>query len=374
MRKWLLGVLLLIVGMPAVAAEAQDAQSKLTLQRLFASPDLSGSAPRGMQLSPDGKWLTVLRNRDAERDRYDLWAMDTTTGTWRMLVNSKKVGTGAELSEAEKMQRERARTGGIRGILTYDWSPDSQSILVPLDGELYLATLDGKAKKLPAGDGAKLNPAISPRGGYASFVQDQNLVVMDRSTGSSTRATQDGAGTVHWGEAEFVAQEEMARSTGYWWSPDDQHIAVERFDEAPVGVVTRAAIGADGTKVYDQRYPAAGTPNVVVALYVMKPDGSGAVKVDLGGDPDIYLARVNWTPDGRTLFVQRENRAQTVLDLLAADPATGKSHVVFTERAAEKSWINLSYALRPMKDGSLLWWSERDGHGHLYRFKAGKWT
>src|SRR3546814_17971977 len=66
-------------------------------------------------------------------------------------------------------------------------------------------------------------------------------------------------------------------------------------------IVSRAAIGAAGTKVYDQRYPAAGTPNALVDLYVMKPDGSGKVKVDMGADPDIYLARVHWSAAGDTL-------------------------------------------------------------------------
>src|SRR5690606_3003371 len=99
-------------------------------------------------------------------------------------------------------------------------------------------------------------------------------------------------------------------STGYWWSPDDTRIAVQRFDESQVGVVSRAAIGAEGTRVYDQRYPKAGTDNALVDLYVMNPDGSGRVKVDLGQETDIYLARVNWTPDGKTLLVQRQNRAQ----------------------------------------------------------------
>ncbi|MCZ3230193.1 DPP IV N-terminal domain-containing protein, partial [Acinetobacter baumannii] len=91
------------------------------------------------------------------------------------------------------------------------------------------------------------------------------------------------------------------------------------FDEAPVRVFTRASIGAAGTKTYEQRYPAAGTPNVLVDLYVMRPDGSGQVKVDLGSDPDIYLARVDWTPDGKTLLVQRESRDQKTLDMLAVD-------------------------------------------------------
>lgn len=372
MRKWLLGLALL--GAPLMADSAAAQIRDLPLERIFASPDLNGLQPRQMKLSPDGKFLTLLRNRDDEKERFDLWAMDTTTGQWRMLVDSKKFGTGAELSEAEKMQRERARIGGTKGIVAYSWSADSKTILVPLEGELYRASLDGAVEKLPAGAGAKLNAAISPAGRYASYVQDQNLVVMDLATRTAKRVTDDGAGTVHWGEAEFVAQEEMGRTRGFWWSPDDRYVAVERFDEAPVGVVTRAAIGAESTTIYQQRYPKAGTPNALVDLYVMDPSGGGKVKVDLGSDTDIYLARVDWAKDGKTLFVQRENREQTVLDVLKVDPATGKSSVLFSEKSAPKSWLNLSNALTPMPDGSLIWWSERDGHGHLYRWKAGKWV
>jgi dipeptidyl-peptidase-4 len=374
MRKWLLGLALVALGAPLMAGEAAAQGKDLTLERLYASPDLAGTTPRKLTLSPDGKFVTVLRNRTDEKERFDLWAMDTRTGQWRMLVDSKKLGTGAELSEAEKMQRERARIGGTKGIVSYDWSADSQSILVPLEGELYLARLDGQATKLAAAPGPKLNAVISPSGRFASYVQDQNLVVMDLANGTPKRVTEDGAGTVHWGEAEFVAQEEMDRSTGYWWARDDSRVAVERFDEAPVGVVTRAAIGAEGTNIYQQRYPKAGSPNALVDLYVMRPDGSAKVKVDLGAETDIYLARVDWSRDGKTLYVQRQNRDQTVLDVLAVDPATGKSEVLFSERSGAKSWVNLSNALTPLDDGSLIWWSERDGHGHLYRFAKGKWT
>jgi dipeptidyl-peptidase-4 len=364
----------MVAGTMAVEAQEAAQAPKLTLDRVFASPDLAGATPRALKLSPDGKYVTLLRNRTDERQRFDLWAMDTATGEWRMLVDSKKVGTGAELSEAEKMQRERARIGDQRGIVAYDWAPDSKAILVPLDGDLYLATLDGEVRRLTATEGSELNPAISPRGAYASFVRDQNLVVVDLAAGKEIKATTEGAGTVHFGEAEFVAQEEMARTRGYWWSPDDRRIAVQRFDEAPVGIVSRVAIGAEGTRIFDQRYPKAGTANVVVDLYVMNPDGTGRVKVDLGSETDIYLARVNWTPDGKTLLVQRQNRAQTVLDMLAVDPATGKSRVLFSEKSGPRSWVNLSDAYRALNDGSLIWWSERDGHGHLYRLAGGKWT
>src|SRR4051812_46507922 len=224
MWKWVAGLALL--GCVPVSAEAQDARP-LTLERVFASPDLAGSTPRAMKLSPDGKWLTLLRNRPEQKDRFDLWAMDTSTGEWRMFVDSLKVGTGAKLSEAEMMQMERARIGGTKGITAYDWSPDSKSILVPLEGELYLATLAGQVTRLATRAGPKLNAAISPKGGYASYLSEQNLVVTPMAGSAAVEATQDGGGTVHWGEAEFVAQEEMARSEGYWWAPDDSRVAVE---------------------------------------------------------------------------------------------------------------------------------------------------
>ena len=386
MRKWVLGLALASVGasiaigsgasaMSADGPTGQEAeQGKLTLQRVFGSPDLSGSQPRGLRLSPDGTLLTSLRPRADERERLDLWARDTRTGEERMLVDSKKVGSGAELSEAEKMQRERARIGGSKGIVAYDWAPDGKSILVPLDGDLYLAGLDGQVRRLTNTPGGELNPIVSPKGGYVSFVRDQNLWAMPLGGGEARALTKDGGGTVHFGEAEFVAQEEMHRFTGYWWSPDERYIAVERFDDAPVKVAVRAAIGAAGTKVYEQRYPAAGTPNALVDLYVMKADGSGRVKVDLGTNPDIYLARVDWTPDGSAMLVQRESRDQKTLDMLRVDPKTGKSTVLFTERSGDRSWLNLSDAYRPMKDGSLIWRSERDGYGHLYRFANGQWT
>ncbi len=359
---------LLLASTSALAAPAQQ----LTLERVFASPDLAGPQPRALALSPDGALVTLLKPRADEKERLDLWAIDSRTGKERMLVDSKKTGSGAELSEAEKMQRERDRSvAGSTGITSYDWSPDGKSLLVPVDGDLYLATLDGKVTRLTDTPEGELNGVVSPKGGFVSFVREGNLFVKPM-TGAERKLTDGASDTVSWGVAEFVAQEEMDRRTGYWWSPDDRHIAVARVDESPVGIVTRTAIGGEGTKVYQQRYPAAGTPNALVDLYVVKADGTGQVKVDLGTESDIYLARVNWSQDGRTLYVQRESRDQKRLDLLAVDPATGASRVLLTETA--KSWINLSSSFHPLADGSFLWWSERSGHGHLYHVRGESWT
>ena len=354
--------------MSAERDDTQDGAAELSFERVFASPSLDGSSPRKAKLSPDGRYLTLLRNREDDRDRYDLWAYDRENEDWSMLVDSEKLGSGRELSEDEKMQRERARVGNLKGIIDYQWTSDGAGILVPLDGDLYLADLTGDARRLTDTEESELNPALSETGKYVSFVRERQLWVGEVGAAANPVTPKEGD-AIRWGEAEFVAQEEMSRLTGYWWSPDDSRIAVQRTDESPVGIVTRAAIGATGTKVFDQRYPVAGSDNAIVELFVMNPDGSGRVQVDLGADRDIYIARVDWAPDGSALYVQRQNRAQTVMDMLRVDPVTGESAAVFTENAArEDYWINLSdnYKFLKGSDPRLLWWSEVDGFGHLY--------
>ena len=356
------------------AAPQPGAPAKLTIERVFDSPSLNGPVPRLPKLSRDGRYLALLRNRPTDLQRYDLWVFDRQTGKWSMLIDSEKLGTGQAMSEAEKMQRERKGIVNLKGIVTYDWSADGKTILVPLDDRLYLVGTDGSVRQVKgAGSGETLNPVLSETGKYLSFLRDNRLWA-GPVDGAIKPLTPAEGKLIHWGEAEFVAQEEMDRYTGYWWSPKDTRIAVERFDEAPVDVLTRAAIGAAGTTTFEQRYPAAGKANVNVALYVISPTGTNKVRVDLGPDRDIYLTRVDWAPDGKTLYVQRENRAQTELDMLTVDPATGRSRLLFSEKAAPGHWINLTDNYKFLDDGSLIWWSERDGFGHLYRFADGRWS
>jgi dipeptidyl-peptidase-4 len=362
MRK----LLFLALALVAVPASGEH----LTIDRVFQSPALSGPIPRELKLSPDGRFVTILRNRAEDKDRYDLWAIETATGQARMLVDSQKIGTGAELSEEEKMRRERARIAGTKGITEYGWAPDSRSILVPIDGDLYVAGLDGNVRRLTATPATEIDAQVSETGRYFSFVRDQNLIVVDSATGKEQPLTTDGGGTLSWGVAEFIAQEELGRFTGTWWSPDDRYVAVARVDESQVAVVKRAAIGAEGTSIVEQRYPRAGARNAIVDLYVMKPDGS-RVKADLGPDSDIYLARVVWMKDGKSLLVERLSRDQKRLDVLKVDPDTGRSALLFSETSP--TWINLTDNLKPLKDGSLIWSSERSGFSHLYRWKDGRW-
>ncbi|RMF16318.1 MAG: S9 family peptidase, partial [Alphaproteobacteria bacterium] len=302
----------------------------------------------------------------------DLWEYDLESGATRLLVDSRALLGGAreQLSEEEKARRERQRISA-RGIVDYFWSPDGRALLFPLNGDLFLLPLGGELRRLTTTKEAETDPKFSPDGRYVSFVRSRNLFVIDLATGRERALTSDGGGVIGNGVAEFVAQEEMDRDTGYWWSPDSRRIAFARIDESPVRLVNRYEVSADGSvTTVPQRYPFAGTANVKVQLGVIDLGSSRTGWIDLGGDSDIYLARVRWLPDSKHLSFQIESRDQKTLDLRIA-AVTGKKPGVPKTVIREQShtWINLSHDLRFLKKGhEILWSSERSGYRHLYLF------
>ncbi|WP_369935860.1 S9 family peptidase [Xanthomonas tesorieronis] len=357
--------LALMLATPLVPAHAE----KLTLEAITGSKPLSGPTLMKPQVAPDGSRVTFLRGKDSDRNQLDLWEYDIASGQTRLLVDSKVVLPGTEtLSDEEKARRERQRISAYAGIVDYQWAPDAQALLFPLGGELYLYDLrktgSAAVRKLTDGEGFATDPKISPKGGYVSFVRARNLWVIDLASGQQHQLTRDGSDTIGNGVAEFVADEEMDRHTGYWWAPDDSAIAFARIDESGVPVQKRPEVYADHTEVIEQRYPQAGQPNVRIQLGTIAPRaGAQPQWIDLGRNPDIYLARVDWR-DAQRLTFQRQSRDQKKLELIETTLAGGKQRVLVTETS--KTWVPLNHDLRFLKDGRFIWGSERSGYEHLY--------
>jgi dipeptidyl-peptidase-4 len=362
MRLALFALMTVATALPAHA-------EKLTLEAITGSAPLSGPTLTKPQIAPDGTRVTFLRGKDSDRNRLDLWEYDVASGQTRLLVDSSVVLPGEEvLSDEEKARRERQRIAALSGIVDYQWSPDGKALLFPLGGELYVYDLaktgTAAVRKLTQGGGFATDPKLSPKGGYVSFIRDRNLWVIALADGKEVQLTRDGSDTIGNGVAEFVADEEMDRHTGYWWAPDDSAIAFARIDETPVPVQKRYEVYPDRTEVIEQRYPAAGDHNVLVQLGVVAPKSGATPRwVDLGKEPDIYLARVDWRDPQRLTF-QRQSRDQQKLELIETTLATGAQRTLVTETS--KTWVPLHNDLRFLKDGRFLWSSERSGFEHLY--------
>ncbi len=352
-------------------------QKPLTIERLYASPSLSGRTPLGVKYSPDGQRVTFLKARADEADRYDLWQFDVATGEQSMLVDSKLLEPEeVELSEAEKALRERKRIAGRKGIVSYDWGT-ADTILVPLGGDLHLVTLgeDGPdARQLTDTDAYEYDAKVSPGGKYVSFVRDGAVYAIDLASGEESRLTPlaEPENAISYGVAEFVAQEEMSRYTGYWWSPGSRYLAYTKVDESTVDIIPRFDIRAEDVAVIEQRYPRAGRPNAIVDLFVRDMEIGESVEIDWRRDDwgpatDQYLARVNWGI-GPELFVQLINRDQTSRNISTHRSEfdwdrTAMHMLAFSER--QSNWINLSSSFYTTELAGVLTTIEETGFSHV---------
>jgi dipeptidyl-peptidase-4 len=350
-------------------ASDKDDMATLEIARLYAAPDLDGPSPRGVKISPDSSRVTFLRGKDTDPLQMDLWEYNLADREMRLLVDSTSLVAGDEaLSEEEQARRERLRIVGQRGIVSYQFAPGGNRLLFPLSGDLFLYDLESReTRRLTNTETGETDPKFSATGRYVSFIRDQDLYAIDLDSFEELRLTHDGGGLIRNGMAEFIAQEEMDRYTGYWWAPDDSAVAFIRVDETPVQVAERFEIHAEDFKVYEQRYPATGTPNVLVKLGVVAPDGTDLRWMSIGEETDIYLPRVDWFPGSQFLAVQRQSRDQRTLELLKIHTRSGEARVLLTETS--DTWINLHNELGFLESQPrFVWSSERSGHAHLYLY------
>lgn len=340
--------------------------ARLTPERLYASPSLAGAPPRAVRFSPDGKRVTFLKPRADDLSRFDLWQFDVATGAQSMLVDSAAVDpSDAELSEEEKALRERQRIAGVRGIANYAWGT-ADTILVPAGGDIFLVTLTAAGpvtRRLTETEGFEYDAKVSPLGNHVSFIRDGALYTIELATGEERRISPEARpdDAVSFGVAEFVAQEEMDRYTGYWWSRDERYIAFTEVDESEVDIIPRFDIAADTVTVINQRYPRAGRPNAKVALHVADL-ASGRTDRIMSVGPDDYLARVNWAHG--SLWFQTVNREQTEIRFNRTDGLPWRIWSPFSEE--QRNWVNLSNDFLALPDGGILTTHELDGYRHIY--------
>jgi dipeptidyl-peptidase-4 len=335
------------------------------LEQYTATLRFTLGTPQAIQVVPGGRAVLFLRSGPRSLVR-DLYQLDPRAGDERLLASAAQLLGGGEerLSAEEKARRERARLAA-RGIASYALPDDGARVLVPLSGRLFVIERStGAVRELPAAGGYPLDPRFSPDGARVACVREGDLYVVDVATGSQRRLTTGATPALTHGLAEFVAQEEMDRHEGYWWSPDGQALAYEEADTSRVEVFHIADPMHPERQADAWPYPRPGRDNAVVRLGVVPATGGATAWVAWDRTRYPYLAAVRWQRGGPlTLLVQ--NREQTEEQLLAADPATGATRTLLVE--SDAAWLNLQPTVpRWLEDGSgLLWISERTGEPRL---------
>ncbi len=327
-----------------------------TFPRQYARTQrLSLGEPRNFTVSADGSRVIFIRSHSGSDAVNTLWSLDTATGIERELLDPRTLNTDlSELTAAERRQRERAREGAS-GVTSYACNQDVTSAVTVLGGSIVLIDLLSGVATLPAIDPGVFDVRLSPDGTTISYLRGTSLCVSSLA-GNERVITSDPNDAISWGNAEFIAAEEMGRFRGYWWSPDSQSIAACRVDVSPIDVWYIADPAHPELPATEHRYPAAGTPNAVVSLHIISVATTTATAVELSGTWE-YLNTVSWNSAG--LIAQTQTRDQKKVDIHSIDPGTGQATIISSD--IDDVWIELVPGVPALqRDGTLVTCSDRD--------------
>ncbi|MFH8669976.1 prolyl oligopeptidase family serine peptidase [Streptomyces anulatus] len=295
-------------------------------------------APRAFTVSPDETRVIFLRSMSGTDRTTRLWVLDPATGQERVAADPEVLlgGSAEKLSAQERARRERTREGSS-GIVSYAVDAAAELAAFALSGKVYVAELRaGTARALPV-PGPVIDPRPSPDGRHVAYVAKGALRVVGAG-GEGDRALAEPENShVTYGLAEFIAAEELHRYRGFWWSPESDRLLVARADDSPVQRWYIADPAHPERKPAEIAYPAAGTPNAEVRLFVMDLEGARREVVwDRAAFP--YLAQVHWSSAGAPLLLvqARDQRSQ---QYLAVDTETGATRIVHVDE--DPVWLDL---------------------------------
>ncbi|WP_326699648.1 prolyl oligopeptidase family serine peptidase [Streptomyces sp. NBC_01754] len=295
-------------------------------------------APRSFTVSPDGTRVIFLRSASGTDRTNRLMVLDTSTGEERVAADPGALlgGSAEKLSPQERARRERTREGSA-GIVGYAVDGAVELAAFALSGTVYVAELRaGTARALPV-PGPVIDPRPSPDGGHVAYVSRGALRVVSTDGEGDRVLAEPEDEHITYGLAEFVAAEEMGRHRGYWWSPESDRLLVARADDSAVRRWWIADPSNPGSSPAEVGYPAAGTPNAEVRLFLTDLDGTRTEVVwDRTRFP--YLARVHWSSAGAPLLLVQARDQLSQLHL-AVDTETGATRTVHVDE--DPQWLEL---------------------------------
>jgi dipeptidyl-peptidase-4 len=350
------------MSLVCAALRAEDDPSLQYFRDVAETRNFTLGRPVSPKLTPDGEHVIFLRAQ-SRNPTLRLYEFTIADGSERELLSPEQLLAGGEerLSPEEKARRERQRQS-LRGFTAFQLSKDGARLLVSLSGKLYVVNrADLTFTELPGQNW--IDPRFSPDGRAIAAARDRELYLIDLASNRERPLTTGANATLSHGVSEFVAQEEMNRDEGFWWSPDSATLLYQETDESEVETRYIANALHPEEKPAAFGYPKAGSPNARVRLGLIAASGGETTWVQWDAARYPYVARVSWSNPRAPLTILVQNREQTEQALLAVDARTGATTELLKE--SDAAWLNLdSESETPLwtKDGSrFLWTTEHRG-------------
>jgi dipeptidyl-peptidase 4 len=274
---------------------------------------------------------------------------------------------------------------------TFDFADGRRAIRFSVGENRWICRFAANRCEERAAPTTKAGDLISPDGRWAAFLVGNDIAVRSLGDQVERRLSSDGVdhygyGTLAGSAAGLVGSELKTQTSPRppmaLWSPDSRKLLTYRLDERKVrelNLLDSAPPGGVRPVLHSYRYAMPGDTDEPTAQLVIFDVASGR-RVDLNQEPlPVVLAgpieddRVWWSHDGKTVYFIPREEGQQRARLFAADAMTGAARLLLEERG--KTYVEIGgsafdRAVRILSDGRIIWYSERDGWGHLYLYDA----
>ena len=353
--KYLLISLFLVFG--TMLASAQE-KKNFDLEDLYMRPTFYAKSVRGMNSMKDGKTYASFEKGQLNIYNYKTGKLEKTLfGITDLVLEGEDLPIGLQDYVLSDNEDKMLCATEMESIYRHSYH-----------ATYYIYDFTTKTLQPLSENGKQRLATFSPDATKVAFMRDNNLFIKDLKTGEEKQFTNDGLyNHIINGAPDWVYEEEFSFSQGFYWSPDSKKIAFMKFDESKVREFQMEEFEGLYPDWYSFKYPKAGEDNSIVEIYVYDLESGKTVKMDTGKETDIYLPRIAWTKDANVLAIQRLNRHQNHLEILAADATTGKSRVFYDE--TNDYYIDITDDWHFLEDGKrFLMTSEKSGYNHIYLY------
>lgn len=265
---------------------------------------------------------------------------------------------------------------------SFQWSKDFRYLVFQTNftpiyrysgtADFYFYSLENERMDLIAEDA--FTAELSPDGQKVAYHRDGEMYVFDLNSGEETQLTFDSKEHFYNGRFGWVYEEEFSLVQAWKWSPDSKKIAYWQTDERHVKRFVSTNYRGQYPEYTDIPYPKVGEKNPFVRIGVVDVE-TGENVWQAEAEEDELIPRIYWTSNADQLAVVKMNRQQTYLGLHFFDTTTGKGQLIMEEES-EDGWIDVydfsagidDYFIFPNERDEFLWFSNRDGYKHIYRY------